>query len=71
MYSFRPYKDINQTFKTHVVRQKNFHPETQSTHSMALSVEEKVKQLRRRLKFHQNDKSFTRKVEVSEKVYIF
>ena len=33
---------------THVGREKNVHPETQSTHSVALSVEEKVAQLRRR-----------------------
>ena len=38
------------------VRHKNVHPETQSTHSVALSVEEKVAQLRRRLKFHRRIK---------------
>ena len=37
---------------THVGREKNVHPETQSTHSVALSVEEKVAQLRRRIKSH-------------------
>ena len=40
------------------VRHKNVHPETQSTHSVALSVEEKVAQLRKRVKFHQKDRSF-------------
>ena len=50
---------------THVVRQKIVHPETQSTHSVALSVEEKVAQLRRRVKIRW--KGFNVKIEVSEK----
>ena len=49
---------------THVGREKNVHPETQSTHSVALSVEEKVAQLRRRIKFHWKDKSFNENIKV-------
>ena len=48
----------------HFVRHKIVHPETHSTHSVALSVEEKVAQLRRRIKFHWKDKSFTEKIKI-------
>ena len=48
----------------HFVRHKIVHPETHSTHSVALSVEEKVAQLRRRIKFHWKDKSFNENMKV-------
>ena len=48
---------------TQTGREKNVHPETQSTHSVALSVEEKVAQLRRRLKFSGKDRRFAKKIK--------
>ena len=43
------------------------YPEKQSANSMALSVEEKVKQLKK-WKFHRKDESFTEKINVSGKI---